>query len=228
MDARSPIESAVVVAPERSRATPATDAAADATDVGGFFINPPTHTNGRQIRLATARDLAYVLHLQRRFSNELGFLPTPAIEWYLDNRRVRLAIENGQPAGYTLGRSSLRWNRQITPITQAAIDFDAQRRMAGLDLVGHVENEARQAGQSALQAMCREDLDARHFWLAAGFEQIATFQPATSRGRAIICFRKSLQVNRPPWFETLPPVAGHKARRIVTAVQPTLFDYLTR
>jgi N-acetylglutamate synthase-like GNAT family acetyltransferase len=226
MDASHSLNFAAVVAPERSRATHATDAAADVHSIGGFFTSTPSSTNGRQIQLARASDLTYVLHLQKRFSNALGFLPKAALEWYVDHRRLRLASDGRQPCGYVVGRSSLRWNRQITPITQAAVDFDEQRRGAGLDLVGHVENEARQAGQSALQAMCRADLDANAFWRAAGFEEIGRYLTQTARGKEIICWRKCLQVNRPRWFDQLPPVAGHQARRLVTAVQPTLFDYL--
>lgn len=76
--------------------------------------------------------------------------------------------------------------------------------------------------------MCRADLDANAFWQAAGFEEIGRYLTASARGKEIICWRKQLQIHRPTWFDELPPVAGHRGRRLVTAVQPTLFEYLKK
>jgi N-acetylglutamate synthase-like GNAT family acetyltransferase len=174
----------------------------------------PTAQPPALIEPATPADLQFVLALQRKHSNALGFLPTPAIEWYLSARRVRLAMENGEPAGYLLGRSHFRWEPMLRPITQAAVAMDAQRRHVGLSLVAGVVEEAALAGQVGVQAMCAADLESVHFWKAAGFLQIGAYAPNNTRGREMICFRKLLTKRVPLWFAHLPPIAGWKGRKV--------------
>jgi N-acetylglutamate synthase-like GNAT family acetyltransferase len=167
-----------------------------------------------QIRLATHKDLRFVEHLQKRFTNQIGFIPRAAVENLIDWRLCTIALENGAPAGMLLGRDRLRWNIAIRPITQAAIDFDAQRRHNGLALVSEVQNAARSAGQLALQCCCREGLEANEFWRAAGFEEVCRLDPQSARGRKVICWRKLVLPHvRPAWFLIPPPVSGHKARK---------------
>lgn len=170
--------------------------------------------NSTAIRPATPREMRFVIALQKRFSNQLGFLPREALEWYVQAGRLNLALENGEPAGYIVGREALRWNIAIRPITQAAIAFDAQRRHHGLALVADAETAACEAGQVAIQAMCREGIDANDFWKAAGFQLIGSYDPQTSRGRQMNCWRKQLTTAAPPWFFSLPSYAGHKARKV--------------
>lgn len=166
-----------------------------------------------RVRIATPADLQFVLALQRKHTNAVGHLPTAAIEWYIAHERCTLAIENAEPAGYVLGRAALRWCIALRPITQAAICFDAQRRHHGLALVAAETTAAGEAGQIAIQAMCREGLDANEFWAAAGFDKIGSYAPGNARAREVICWRKQLTPYRPKWFEIMPPVAGWKGKR---------------
>jgi N-acetylglutamate synthase-like GNAT family acetyltransferase len=166
------------------------------------------------IRIATERDLPFVLDLQRKFSNELGFIPRAGTEWYVINRRVLLARENGDPAGFLLGRPRLRYQPKMRPIYQAGVRMDAQRRHNGLQLLDELAADAALKGQVALQAMCREDLESNDFWAAAGFEPICKVDPSNARGKLVICWRRALSPStRPAWFYLPPPVAGHKARK---------------
>lgn len=172
----------------------------------------------KSIVIADADDLQFILHLQRKHSNALGFLPTPAIDWYINNSRVLLGRENDTEAGYLLGRTHLRWNHGIRPITQAAVAMDAMRRHLGLAMLQRTETAAREAGQLALQASCREGLDANEFWKAAGFEEICRLQPHNARRKLMIVWRKQITPVRPDWFNVPPPVAGWKAKR-TTAIE---------
>lgn len=167
-----------------------------------------------QLRIAGPGDLQYVIALSKKFTNEIGFLPRAALDWYLQNSRITFALENGEPCGFILGRKSLRWNRSLRPITQAAIQFDAQRRSHGLAVVQHTADMALLAGQQALQAMCRDGLDSNEFWQIAGFIKIGSYLPGNARAKQINCWRKPLQHNRPAWFEVMPPVAGWKGKRV--------------
>lgn len=154
-----------------------------------------------------------VMDLQKKFSNQLGFLPGVAIDFYLENQLTGIAVENGVPCGYVLGRASFRYNRLMRPITQAAVFMDAQRRQHGLSLVEAVCRHAVAAGQQAVQARCAADIDAVEFWAAAGFVEIGRDVVDNARGREIVTFRRLLVTTLPDWFLTPPPYAGHKAKK---------------
>jgi N-acetylglutamate synthase-like GNAT family acetyltransferase len=170
------------------------------------------------IRLATPADLLFIEDLQRKFSNEVGFIPREATRNYLEMRCVKVIEENGLPAGLVLGREALRWNIAMRPIFQAAVDFTAQRRHLGLELVAAHARAARAAGQVALQACCREGIDANAFWHAAGFEEICRLDPSNARRRQVIVWRQQLWPDfEPAWYRMPPPVAGYRARKARSA-----------
>jgi hypothetical protein len=166
-------------------------------------------------RILTARPahLRFVRHLARLHANAVGFIPAAGLEKYLERGDVTLCLQNDDPAGYLLGRPAFRWQPLMTPITQAAVCFDAQRRHLGLALVDQLAAASQQRGQLALQAICRQGLDANAFWLAAGFEDVGHLHPWTARKKELIVWRKQLTHTRPLWFDFLPTHAGHKARR---------------
>lgn len=165
------------------------------------------------IRRARPQDLKFLSHLQKKFSNQLGFLPTQALQWYVEEGRVGVVTENGEPAGYVLGRPSFRYQRLLRPITQTAVAMDAQRRHLGMSLIDRVCNLARDEHQLAVQAVCAADLEANDFWLAMQFEAIHVFPANNTRGRELIVWRKLVTKTRPDWFELAPPDPGTRARR---------------
>jgi N-acetylglutamate synthase-like GNAT family acetyltransferase len=147
-------------------------------------------SNTVSIHLATSRDLKYVDALARKFSNQIGFIPTLALEKHIDRRNVLLAKENGHHAGYILTGAPLTGARNVIPIFQAAIQLDAQRRGAGLFLVETVIAGAQDDGLDLVQLWCREDLEANAFWHAAGFRPIARRTANTARGFPAVLWRK--------------------------------------
>lgn len=167
------------------------------------------------LRVATLADLSFVTSLARKHTEAVGFLPRPAVEWYIANSRVIIATENADNAGYLLGRSHFRWQPLLRPITQAAICFDAQRRHLGLSLVSHVADQARSAGQIGVQCCCADGLDANLFWAAAGFQQICTLSRANARDRQIHVWRLPLAKRLPLWWIQPPPRAGIRAASTV-------------
>lgn len=165
------------------------------------------------IRVARDRDLKFLSNLQKLYSNHLGYLPTAALQWYVTENRIGIVLQNGDPAGYVLGRTHYRYQPLMRPITQAAVAMDAQRRHLGLALIARTCAHATAAGQVAVQACCAADLDANEFWYAAGFAAIGTLAPSNARGRTIVVWRKRLTTEIPAWFFDAPPVAGHRAKR---------------
>ena len=120
---------------------------------------------------ATPADLAYVVALQKRNHEALGFIPRAALAEKVDLGRIWLATENGEPAGY-LHHGSLA--RPEVRIFQAAVQYDARRRHVGLSLVADLLARARSAGAGGVSLRCLDFLDANDFWTAAGFTLLGT------------------------------------------------------
>lgn len=170
--------------------------------------------------IATAGDIPFLDDLQRRYRGCLGFLPNQALEFYTNTNNVYITYENGEPAGYVLGRNQLAYERRIRPIFQAAVAYDAVRRRHGLALVDQVCRDAKSAGQEVVQANCAADLEACEFWKAAGFVPIHGMQPPTASGRIIITWRISLVEHTPTYFTLPPQRAGHRAARPTHFLSP--------
>jgi N-acetylglutamate synthase-like GNAT family acetyltransferase len=176
---------------------------------------PGTAAPAAVVTTATAAELSFLIHLQKRFSNQLGFLPRGALVEYIDAGRAKLVTENDQPAGYIITRARLRSAKWCRPVTQAAICYDAQRRHLGLALLAQEAAEARRDRMEALQAWVAEDIDAMHFFGAAGFTAVAARDPKNARGRRLILLRKSLTPKPHADFWKPPTVAGCVPRRII-------------
>lgn len=162
---------------------------------------------------STHRDTVFICHLQRIFSDQLGFIPTQGIEAYASHGWALIGRENEQHAGYILGRNQYRWNPLLAPITQAAIAMDAQRRKLGLALVSEWCDAAKHNQKLAVQAICANNIDAMLFWPAAGFVPIVELNPDNARGRKVTVWRKCFPSRVPEWFWEAPPVSGYRARK---------------
>lgn len=167
------------------------------------------------IRIATAADLPFVLQLQKKFSDQLGFLPSAALAQYIDWQRVHLVLENDVPAGYVLTRKNLRSARWCRPIIQTAVALDAQRRHNGIALVNHVSADSFRELQLGLQIWIAEDIEAVDFFRIAGFRRIVSRDSKNARGRRLVLMRKPLQPFLPGDFFTPPPVAGCRPTRTI-------------
>lgn len=174
------------------------------------------------VRVARPDDLRFVDALQTKFANALGFLPVQALEHYISAGRVKLVMENGDAGGYILGAAALKCSKHVMPLTQTAICYELQRQHHGLLLVQTAIDEAIAAGRSMVQAWCRTDLEANHFWRAAGFTAVAIRRPKTVRGHPLILWRKPLNELGVRTLLHIPKAAGYRAsrsdpRRILTA-----------
>jgi hypothetical protein len=171
-------------------------------------VRQPTTTT---IRTATTADSLFVRSLQKRFSNQLGFLPNAAVDECIDGGCVRLATENDDPCGYVLSRRRLKCAPHVAPIVQAAVCLDARRRHHGLTLIESVCQDAWVDGKTIVQCWCRADLDAVDFWDAAGFDLVAERDPRSARGKPLLLFRRALPGCDPASLSVLPRRSGWKA-----------------
>ena len=152
---------------------------ADATEK---TLIPTTAHSGtstaRSIRIGRPSDLSYVLDLQKRWSNNIGFLRKAALLDYLETKQLLLVLENGQPAGY------LNWTctrKGLVRIPQVAVDPQLLRTTIGTKLMRHVERAAVRGSCSVIRLTSRSDLPANRFWPMLGFHITAAFLNKTTR-----------------------------------------------
>jgi N-acetylglutamate synthase-like GNAT family acetyltransferase len=179
------------------------------------------------VRVATPRDLKFVEHLARKFSNQLGFLPRTAVSAYIEAGDVLLGTENGQEAGYVLGRRSMRWDRRVANIVQTAVPLDLQRGLVGTCLVTAWEflcSTAPGIDCHLIQAWCADDIDARMFWAALGWTAVGQRNAGNARGRSLTLFRRSLTTAGDSIMHVMPPVAGYRARKTAGLFVPGLIS----
>lgn len=147
-------------------------------------------TAQKQITIRTAilgahGDLMFVDHLQKKYSHQLGFLPRQALEAKIVRGEVSLALENDEPAAYLLGNGKYLGDPHFGIIYQAAVSYDARRRLLGTALVqhfiDHMEPMVRLIG-----LWCAQDIEANEFWNSCGFEAIAARHGSRRRGRVHI------------------------------------------
>lgn len=131
----------------------------------------------RRVRIAivpaTARDLPFVVALQKRHAAALGFLPRMALREKIAKRQIWLARVGGKRAGF-LHHGSLA--RPEVRVFQAAVRPGARRLSLGSALVNNLLARAAAAGAKGVSLRCLASLDANAFWQAAGFQRL-TVEP---------------------------------------------------
>lgn len=170
------------------------------------------------VRLARPIDLPFIEHLARSNTEEVGFLPKQAIGEYIDRRAVMLAMENGDPAGYLLGKHHVPDYPGTTMIHQACVCFDARRRALGLSLVKRYTTAAAVSGNGAVQLWCRGNLDANEFWKAAGFEAMALRPGGERRGIPHILWRIAVVRHA---LLSIPPSTRRRGRSGTAVMRPS-------
>lgn len=143
------------------------------------------------VRKAVAGDLAYIDMLQARFSHEVGYLPTVALEKRIQTGSTWIAFQNGQPAAYVSGVTPYMRRSDLAIIYQAAVEYDAQRRLISTALVeawcGAVCPNANQ-----ICLWCAQDINANLFWSSLGFHAIAWRVGSLVKGRIHLFWSRCL------------------------------------
>ena len=143
----------------------------------------------RSIRPATSTDLSYLEHLQAKWSNNLGFLPRPALQRYIDQHSILIVNEHTQHAGY------LAWCMRtdgVVTIPQVAIEPELLRTTLGTRLLNRIARAAMNGHCSVLRLRSRSDLPANSFWPTQGFTITAVIARPTTRGLPIIEWSRPL------------------------------------
>lgn len=163
------------------------------------------------IRPATPQDLSYLLHLQKRFSNQIGYIPRAGYAGKIDNRQAWLILENDDPAGMLI--ATHRRDRR-THITQAAVDLDLQRSLHGARGLAYLAQAARFAGSVSFSCSVRCGLDAHAFWRACGFSPVRVRPGGKARRKDLIDYAASVDSVSRSTRALLAPKTG------VTLIEP--------
>lgn len=137
------------------------------------------------IRTAMPGDVKFLDHLQSKYSHQLGYLPLQALEANIEHGHVSLALENDEPAAYLLGKGCYLRDLHFGIMYQAAVSYDARRRLIGTALVQHFIDHM-EPGIRLIGLWCAQDIDANEFWNACGFEAIAARHGSRRKGRVHI------------------------------------------
>lgn len=163
------------------------------------------------IRPATAADLQWCLHLQRTFSNQVGFIPSSGYTERIARGQVWLTEENDLHAAMLLGTFG---RHGIARISQAACPLDLQRSMHGAALVIRFARLAAIAGAQLISCTVRDDIPAHAFWRALGFSPFNVRPGGKARGRLLTDYiasvdsvsiaAKALTAAAPPSMISMP------------------------
>lgn len=145
----------------------------------------PTKT----ITVATPNDVAFLVHLQKRWSQNLGFLPRCTHQRYADNKQCLIVWQNDEPAGY------LNWTltrKGLCRIIQVAVEPELLRTTLGTKIMKHIERQAIRGHCSIMRLTTRSDLPANQVWPLLEYKPTATFQRPTTRGLPLIEWTKQI------------------------------------
>jgi hypothetical protein len=127
---------------------------------------------------AVMLDLPYIVDLQNKNREAVGFLPRMAIEERLQKGRVFIGRIGGEPFGYLL----FDYRNGICNVLQACIQYDARRRLYGAALyqwgVKHLD-------PIRVRLKCAADLESNLFWQSMGLECVGVVDGGKRRGRKI-------------------------------------------
>lgn len=162
-----------------------------AAESSTFALSTPGDTVSahRSVRVAKPADLAFVIDLQRRWSNNVGFLPKCTFERYIDSHQLLLINENDDSAGY------LSWTFRkdgLIRIPQVAIHPDLLRGTLGTRIMNRIAAAGIAGNCSIIRLRCRSDLLANAFWPSLGFTLTATIARPSSRGLPLLEWTKQL------------------------------------
>jgi hypothetical protein len=131
--------------------------------------------------LQSKSTIDFVVDLQRRESNALGFLPRSRYEKHLACDRLVVQTANGQRVGF------LAWglNDGFASIHQVCTTLDARRWRFALMMVIRLVAKLERLRCFNVRLRCAMDLEARYFWQALGFDLVSVVPGGRGRGRLI-------------------------------------------
>lgn len=130
--------------------------------------------------------LAQILGHARCATDEIGFIPRPAAEFYFSRGRYQILHDGDQVLAWCL---TIRRPYE-TRVLQLFTPDDLRRQLFATALTAAVESDAAAAGADSVTLRCADDIDGHKFWSSLGYAQEKTRPRQNRRKRAITRFRK--------------------------------------
>jgi len=129
-------------------------------------------------RIAAVSDLSFIVDLEHKNKESLGFLPKMAIEERIKKSTIILGRLNCEPFGYLL------YDRRggDVNILQACIQYDARRRLYGAALYQWALAVWK---PDFVRLKCAADLESNLFWRSMDLVCVAVVNGGKRRGRKI-------------------------------------------
>ena len=149
-----------------------------------------------QIATATPSDALWIEHLQRKFSNDLGFVPRAGIRGLLDRRNYLRIDLDGKDAGFVLVTGGIT---KPVRISQIAIDEQLWRNGIGAIAIALIRKKALLMRKPDVVATTRDGLIANIVAIETGATHLATTLIAHARKkRSHLYLWSHLCVGKPP------------------------------
>lgn len=125
----------------------------------------PTPKKADLVRSATPADLTYLLHIQNKQTDSIGYVNKGALLERINTGRILVLTHNGDPAGY-LNYTHRR--DRITHLNQVAVSEELWRIGLGTLAMHQLIENARRCGSLMLHCRTAIDLPANRFWPTLG------------------------------------------------------------
>ena len=146
-----------------------------------------------EIRYATASDIKFVDHLQKKNAEELSFYPVGVFEREIESQRILIALVNAEPAGY-LYHGAIKLDYPLK-IYQACIQYDLRGNWYGAGLCKFLEDLAVIGGSRLISLRCGSDIAANTFWQNMEYECVLITPGGIRRMRDINVWQKALSAD---------------------------------
>lgn len=168
---------------------------------------------------ATPEDLPFILDIQRKHKREVGFLPTSVFESEIKLRHVIIGKQLLDEAGYILYRPTSRLAIRCAHIIQAAIRYDARRKLLGTVLVEAALRDCRKTANQ-IYLWCAEDLEANAFWQSMHFRALAVRAGGRTDKRIHYLWWRPTELSLPLDPPTLPQQTWSGGARALRQITP--------
>lgn len=161
-------------------------------------------------------DAQLIIDLMRSERDKLGFVPIP---YLLKQIRSKDCViwqrdDSGRRIGYII-HTPIKPGREIR-IWLSVIDVDRRRRKFATRALADLISKAYKSDAPLIRLRCAADLPANHFWLASGFNHIATIKPPTRNPRDLNLYT----ITRDQFRQIRLPVLVKNPRQLFTDSPP--------
>ncbi len=197
------------------------------------------------IRPGTMDDIANIDKLQKKYSKNLAFLPTKALEGKIRQNEVLIAelVKSGESrvernandlstlnsnlstfAGYLIGQDRYFKRDDVGIIYHLAVDTEKQRGFIGTALL-KAQFDRSAYGCKLYCCWCAQDIEANRFYESMGFVPIAFRAGSEEKQRTHIFWEKRIRENdqtTPWWFPSETKGGMMQADRLAFPIPPGL------